>query len=267
MTTGTPSRKEAREAARAERHRREEELAHQEQRKRRLIWAGGIGAAAIAIVAVVIALASGGGESNGASEGGGGGGLAGVADVRSEFAGIPQNGNELGEPSAPATMMIFADLQCPFCAEWENNSMAPLVERYVKTGKLKMVFQTLTFVGPDSETAGKAVAAAAQQDKLFQYASIFYRNQGEENTGYVTAEFINDIAAATPGLDVTKWKADLASSQIGSILSRAQTAASTANIDSTPSFLVGKTGEPLARFQPSELNAEAFYKKLDALTS
>ncbi|MGO9753511.1 MAG: hypothetical protein ACLP22_18780, partial [Solirubrobacteraceae bacterium] len=42
-----------------------------------------------------------------------------------------------------------------------------------------------SFIGPDSVAAGRAAAAAAEQDKLWNFVDLMYLNQGEENTGYV----------------------------------------------------------------------------------
>ena len=101
---------------------------------------------------------------------------------------------------------------------------------------------------------------------MFNYASLWYANQGEENTGYVTQDFMAKLAKATPSLDTAKWKSAMNSQTVANLLSQAQSAAQTAGVNSTPTFLVAKTGKPLEQFQPSALAANAFYAKLDALT-
>jgi protein-disulfide isomerase len=222
-------------------------------RKRRLAIFGGGLLVVIAAIAVAMAVSSGGSKSSTAKPG-------------TRFAGIPQSGNLLGSKNAKATMMVFADMQCPFCRQFETQAFPPIVNRYVKTGKLRVVFQPISFIGTDSLIAAKAVAAASQQQKLFDYASTFYANQGEENTGYVTGDFLTKIAKAVPGLDVPRWQLALNADSGSAILSRAESAARTAGVNSTPTFLVAKTGQPLRAFQPSTLTAKAFYGKLDALT-
>lgn len=218
----------------------------------------------IAIVAVVIAVASGGGSSSSSSTKSAN--VSGASEVANQYAGIPQKGNVLGSPSAPATMMVFADVQCPYCAQFETKAFPSIVQRYVKTGRLKVIFQPIAIIGNDSVTGARAVGAAAQQNKMFNYTSLWYNNQGEENTGYVTQDFMTKLANATPGLDTAKWKSDLNSQPVGNLLSQAQSAAQTAGVSSTPTFLVAKKGQALQQFQPSALAASAFYGKLDALT-
>src|SRR5437773_11359575 len=101
MGTAAPSRKQARDAARAERRQREQETQLRAARKRRLVWVGGVLGVAIAAAAVVIALVSGGGKSSPAT----GGAVSGASAVAAEFNGIPQHGNVLGSPNAKATLM------------------------------------------------------------------------------------------------------------------------------------------------------------------
>jgi protein-disulfide isomerase len=245
----------------------------QAQAKRRLFVIGGIVLAAIVAVAIVIAVTSGGsGSSNtastttGSTTAGGAGGLKGVSAVTSEFAGIPQKGNELGSASAPGTMVVFADMQCPFCAEFENGAMPSLVQRYVRPGKLKIVFQPIAIIGNDSVLGARAVASAAQQNKLFEYTAILYRNQGSENSGYLNDAYVKKIGAATPGLDVTKLSAELKADPVNKLLNDAQSLATSAKVSSTPSFFVAKTGQPLQQLQVASLAPDAFYATLDSVT-
>ena len=76
------------------------------------------------------------------------------------LAGIPQSGIYLGNPAAPVPLVEFADLQCPFCREYTLQTLPQLVQDYVRTGKVRMEFRNLSFLGKDSVTAGRAAAAA-----------------------------------------------------------------------------------------------------------
>jgi protein-disulfide isomerase len=246
-----------------------QEAALQARRKRRLMWVTGIVLAAITAVAIVIAVSSGGGGSKSSSSttaSDGTAGLKGVAAVTSEFKGIPQSGNVLGSPNAPATLMVFADLQCPFCAQWDNGALPSIVQKYVRPGKLKIVFQPIVIIGQDSVLGARAAAAAGQQGKLFEYAGLVYRNQGQENSGYLNNDYVKKIGSAVPGLDVAKLTADLKSAPVNKLLNGAQSLATSGRVNSTPTFFIAKSGQPLQPLQNSGLGASAFYPALDKLT-
>ena len=72
----------------------------------------------------------------------------------------------------------------------------------MRPGKLQMQFENLWFIGPDSVKAGRVAAAAAEQDRLWNFVDLLYLNQREENTGYVTASYLHRLLAAVPGLNV-----------------------------------------------------------------
>src|SRR4051812_48259497 len=115
--------------------------------------------------------------------------------------GIPQSGNVLGRPDAPVTLVEYADPQCPYCGIWARETFPTLVREYVRTGKVRIVWRGLAFVGADSRTALATAVAAGQQDRLFDVVALLYRNQGVENTGWVSDALLRRVGAAVPGLD------------------------------------------------------------------
>ena len=250
------SRKEQREEARRQREEREAEERKKQRRKRR-IWQAGAGLvtiAAIIIVAVLVAGSGGGGTKATKKEG---------QAAQDLFAGIAQSGTTLGNPQAKVTLYEFADLQCPFCKQYSETVLPELVTRYVKPGKVKMEFRNLTFLGPDSVTGARAAAAAGAQNKLWIFQDLFYRNQGAENSGYVTDKFIEDLAKQA-GLDPAKLKADMGAPFVEQQLGQAQEEANEFGINSTPSFLiqVGK-GKP-RRLEYQGFEVEPFAKAIEA---
>ena len=120
------------------------------------------------------------------------------------YEGIPQNGIRLGEPDAPATLVEIADLQCPFCAQYSIEAMPTIVEDYVRTGKLAYELRFRSFLGRDSVRAAGAAAAAANEDRMYQFADVFYRNQGPENCDYADDAFMRMVARQVAGLDAEK---------------------------------------------------------------
>jgi protein-disulfide isomerase len=221
----------------------------------------GVLAAAAAVVIAAIAISSGnGGRANAAS----GGKLNGASFSAKLFTGIPQHGNVLGSSSAPVRMVEFADLQCPYCDAYTVSALPTLVQNYVRTGKVSMQFENLSFIGPDSVTAGRTAAATAQQNKLWNFVDLLYLNQGQENTGYVTPSYLNRLLGAVPGLNVAAALTASQAPPADSALAQANAYASQAGVSSTPTFLIGRASGPLRQFQPQTLSPAPFEAALNS---
>ena len=173
--------------------------------------------------------------------------------AQAEFAGIPQRGLTLGDTEAPATLVEFADPQCPFCAQYVRDALPAVVDQWVRTGRLRLELRFLTFIGPDSVRAARLAGAAGLQNRLWTFSDVLYLNQGPENSGYVTTGFLEGIAKATPGLDVNRAFADSGSSQVDAQLTEAARMADRLGVTSTPSFVLVRPGRPTTPVRPSSL--------------
>jgi protein-disulfide isomerase len=257
--SGRPERKVA---ARDARLAREAQIRAAAAGRRRLRALGGVLVVAIAVVGVAIAVSSGPGASANAASAGR---LTGAAGSSSLFAGLPQQGTILGRANAPVRLVEFADLQCPYCDQYTLQALPTLVRDYVRTGKVQMQFENLSFIGPDSVSAGRAASAAAQQNKLWNFVDLMYLNQGQENTGYATPSYLRRLLEAVPGLDVPAALNASRAPSADAALTQANNLASQDGINATPSFLIGKAGGKLRQFQPSALTAAPFAAALNQL--
>jgi protein-disulfide isomerase len=152
----------------------------------------------------------------------------------------------------------FADLQCPFCAEYHRNVFPSILDRYVRTGKVRLELRLLRFLGPDSDRLARVAAAAAAQNRMWQFVGLAYDRQGQENSGYATNGFINKLAH-----DAGLKRLDAGAAAERQVQAN-ESLAKTARVSSTPSFLIGKTGGTLRPFQPSDLTPGAFIPKIDS---
>jgi protein-disulfide isomerase len=167
-------------------------------------------------------------------------------------AAIPQDGVFLGDSDAPATLIEFADLQCPFCAEYANDELPRVIDSYVRDGRLRLELRLLAFIGPDSERARQVAHAAALQDRMWGFTDRFFRNQGAENSGYATDAFLQRLARQTPGLDVDQLAEDYATPRAEALSRQAERLGRRLAVSGTPSFyLVRDGGQP----EPIEIDA------------
>jgi protein-disulfide isomerase len=114
----------------------------------------------------------------------------GEGEVLELLAEVPQDGTTLGSEDAPVTIYLYEDLQCPACAAFARETYPELVRRYVEPGEVKVVSETIAVLGPDSVPAARAAFAAGEQDRYWEYSTLFFLNQGRENSGYVTNELL-----------------------------------------------------------------------------
>jgi protein-disulfide isomerase len=261
--TPSPTKRERREAARAQRLEREQAATAADTRRKRLYMLLGLLGAALVIVVAAVAISSGGSSNKNTPAASSGGAVQGTADTKALIGGIPQSGITLGKASAPVTIVEFADPQCPFCKDYTLNEMPTVVQKYVRTGKAKMELRYLTFIGPDSTPAAQALQAAGQQNKLWDASDLFYRNQGEENSGYVTDAFLKSILTAA-GADASKATAAMSSPAVSQQLGEAKTLASRYGVNGTPTVLVGPSGGDLKKDTESAPTAAGIGQLVDA---
>jgi protein-disulfide isomerase len=262
-----PTRKQRREQARAERKAAEEAAASQAAQRTRLIRLGAVIAAVVVIVAVILIATSGGGKSKGLAHGNEA--SKEVATVTSLVKGIPQSGNALGNPKAPVTLQYFGDLECPICKEFTLGALPPLIQKYVRTGKLRIEYLSLETATDEPETFRTqqvAAYAAGKQNLAWDFIELFYHEQGQEKTGYVTESYLQGLAQQVPGLNLPNWSAARNDPALAEQVTRDAQAANQQNFTGTPSFLIGKTGESLSKLENPNLEQPSdFESAIDKL--
>jgi protein-disulfide isomerase len=235
------SRAEQKAAARAARELRQRELTAAQARRMRLIYLGGLVAAVV--VAIVIVVAAGGGKKAGTT-----GSTAGKTAVLSLLKGIPQNGNTLGKPSARVTITEYGDLVCPICKDFALASEAQLISGPVRSGKVKLVYRGLETASQganNGEYAASQIAARAAglQQRAWQYILLWYNQQGDETTSYVTDPYMQGLAQEIPGLNLTKWQADRNNATLANAVTADTQAAGILGVNGTPTiFATGRKG-------------------------
>jgi len=222
-----------------EREKRREQRLQEEtrvdsgERRARLLQIGA-GAVFLALVAVVILIvASSGGDSGGDAEN-----LQEVSAVDSLVSGAPQTGMVLGKPEAKVELIEFGDLQCPVCKGYSEDILPQVIENKVDNGEAKIAFKNFTIIGEQSEPAGAAALAAGNQGRGWNYLELFYRNQGEENSGYADDNFLTAVAEASGVKDIAQWNNNRKSAKTTGEVKETTEQAQTYGFSGTPSFAI-----------------------------
>jgi protein-disulfide isomerase len=200
-----------------------------DQRRTKLLQlAAGVGFLAIVVVVGLIVVNASGDGSGGDTE------LEGKKEVTRLLAGIEQDEMLLGDPGAPVELIEFGDLQCPFCAAFAKEILPPVIDAQVKKGQLKIEFRNFTIIGEQSVPAGAAALAAAAQGRGWNYLELFYRNQGEENSGYADDAFLEAVAKGAGVKNLAKWNDERA--ELTAEVEETSQEAQNLGFEGTPSF-------------------------------
>jgi protein-disulfide isomerase len=216
---------------REERRAEEEDQAGSAERRQRLIRLGSAAAfIVVAVVAVLIVIAtsdSGGGDPSNVQD---------VSEVNELLDGIPQNGMVLGDLTAQTTLFEFGDLQCPVCKQYSEEVLPQVIENQVRDGETKISFNNYTIIGPESTPAGAAAIAAGEQGRGWSFIELFYRNQGAENSGYVTDKFLTAIAKKAGVRNIAKWNSERKGKRAIEQVESTRIEAEEMSITGTPTF-------------------------------
>jgi protein-disulfide isomerase len=149
------------------------------------------------------------------------------------------DGETAGSPTAPVTLTVYADFQCPICGRFVREQLGNLKTQFIDTGILRVESRDLAILGrgtPDESLAlATGARCSADQGRYWAYHDLVYWNQQRENQGDYTAEFIRSIAIRA-GVDTAKWDSCIAGTTARAAVLQASQAALSAGINSTPTL-------------------------------
>ncbi|QSQ27030.1 thioredoxin domain-containing protein [Pyxidicoccus parkwayensis] len=145
-----------------------------------------------------------------------------------------------GSPEALVTLVEFSDYECPFCSR-AHATVEKLQEQYGNKLRVVMKQNPLSF-HPHAKPAALAALAAGEQGKYWEMHDKLFDNQKKLDEASLEG-YAKDV-----GLDVAKWKADMANPKFQDIIQKEQTQASTLGASGTPAFFIN--GRFLSGAQP-----------------
>jgi len=188
-------------------------------------------------------------------------------DVEAErFSGavLTANGSPyLGDKNAPITLVEFGDYQCFFCNKFFHDTENGILENYVKTGKVKIIFKDYTIIGPDSITAALGANCAGDQGKFWEFHDILYNNWNGENNGWAAREKIIGFANDAK-LDVDKFTECLDEKHHQPKIDASNSDARKLGLTGTPAFFIISNNQviPIQGAQPFEVFQRIFDAEL-----
>ena len=177
-----------------------------------------------------------------------------IASQQSSLINLENGSPPLGSESAPITIVKFGDYQCEACYYWFHNTRSTLIDNYIETGKAKLVFLDLPFLGRDSITAAEASYCAEDQGKYWEYHTMLYTFQEVEayDSGWADRDRLNAFASSLD-MNMDEFNECMDSSKYKNRVKANFDEAMRNGIQSTPTFILisqdGKT-EKFAGAQP-----------------
>jgi len=148
------------------------------------------------------------------------------------------DGRAIGPTSAPVTVEVWSDYQCPFCQRFATTWEPALADKYAADGRIRIVYRDFAFIGDESVDASIAARSAEQQGKYWPYHDYLFANQNGENKGWFSGSRLAGIAQAV-GLDIGAFNAARSDAAIKQAV-LAETAQGRAlGITGTPTLVIG----------------------------
>lgn len=160
----------------------------------------------------------------------------------------------LGDPGAPVTMIEYASLSCPHCAQWNEDVFPAVKEKYIDTGRVHYVFREFLTAPVEVASAGFLMARCAGDDKYFSVMDAVFRAQ---TVMFQTGDYRGELLriAKSAGLSEAEFNACIRDEDaLKALNARVEKAVRQDKINATPTFIIN--GE--------KIEGEATIEKLDA---
>ncbi len=194
-----------------------------------------LGLAVVGVIAAIYSISVGSGGPQAAR-------IGGVNDVQRIFGGIAQDASYLGPQDSETTITVFNDLQCGPCAEWEIETIDPLVEEYARTDQARFEFRHFSLAPNDTTLAAIAAEAAGVQERQWQYLDTFVRNIDETRTRAIDEQYLREVAEAVPELDPELWAEDFNSPEAEELVREDAMLAAELKLPAEPAVVVSGPG-------------------------
>jgi protein-disulfide isomerase len=146
----------------------------------------------------------------------------------------------LGSEEAGVVIVEFSEFQCPFCRVFWQDTMPSLLEQYVTSGEVSIVFRHLPLerIHPMAFVAAEAAECAGEQGQFWEMHDLLFARQSDlrpERLGPWALEL---------GLDLDAFERCVSLHERAAAVRRDQDAARALGISGTPTLLIGKREAP-----------------------
>lgn len=147
-------------------------------------------------------------------------------------------GKAAGNPSAPVTIQIFSDYECPSCKLFHDQTLPEMLRDYVNTGKVYVIYRDFPLTMHQYSRQAASYACAAAHLGLFQpVADVLFRNQGSWS---VTGKVWECVASVLTLRQQKEVQTLAASPEVRAEIERDLTAGQREAVNSTPTLIISR---------------------------
>jgi protein-disulfide isomerase len=150
---------------------------------------------------------------------------------------VGDNEMVMGEADAPVTVIEYASITCPHCANWNATVYPEFKAKYVDTGQVRYVFREFLTGPVPIAAAGFLIARCAGEERYFGVIDALFHSQAEMFQGDPRGVLFRIGRSA--GMNDEQITACIADEEAA--LQDRMDSAVAAGINATPSFLIGDT--------------------------
>ncbi|MFT3995770.1 MAG: thioredoxin domain-containing protein [Asticcacaulis sp.] len=167
----------------------------------------------------------------------------------------------LGKADAPVTVVEYASVACPICAQVNEKMMPEFTKKYVDTGKVRYVYRPMMTGNAAVAAAGHMLANCVAKDKAMTVIDSIMRAQPEMDQGGAPEQYANARPvllriAQSSGLSEAQFNACVTDTSGLDKLNELNQQAIGAGVTGTPTFLINGKTVHLNRYDLSEIEAE-----------
>lgn len=178
-----------------------------------------------------------------------------VDPIDVSYEGSPVKGDE----DAPITIVEFSEYECPFCGRYVNGAYKEIVEKYIKTGKVKYSFRNFP-LGFHKNAMPSAIAALCARDQKGDDMYFSYHDKLFTNQKALDVETLKKHAKDL-GLNESEFNTCLDSGKFDAQIAKDMAEAQEYGVRGTPAFFINgrmiSGAQPFAAFEAmieAELN-------------
>jgi protein-disulfide isomerase len=172
--------------------------------------------------------------------------VSGLPPARAEETAVAptEQDHVLGKPDAPVTIIEYASLTCPHCAEFDKVTLPEIKKNWIDTGKAKLVFRVFPLNSLDLRAA--MLASCVPEDKYFAFVDQLYQYQGNWMGARDPERALAGIGRLS-GVSEDKVKTCMTDKAIEDAVVGTAYTGQTAGVQSTPTFFINGVKPPAAK--------------------